>query len=141
MMRSVGTEPPAASEALRRATDALGRLVREHISLARAELKQDVRVAARDMALVLAGVPVLIVGWAILMLAIAAALSPTTGVAGALAAVGAANLLGGGGFSAWFAWKLSARDRPDLDRTTNELREDRRWLSMLVRSRGAAGRV
>ena len=38
---------PTAGDALRRAADALVRLVREHLALARVELRNDLRVAAQ----------------------------------------------------------------------------------------------
>lgn len=130
-------DPPTAGDALRRAADALVRLVREHLALARVELRNDLRVAARDAAFALAAVPVLVVGWALLMVSLALVSGTLFGTAGGFAVVGALHLAVGGVVMWVFAKKLAGGDRPDLDVTTSVLQEDRRWLQRLTRARNS----
>lgn len=122
---------PSVGDALRRIADGVQRLVREHLALARTELRQELRVAGRSAALLLAGLPLLLVGWALLMGSLALALSGLLGLAGSLALVGAVNLLVGGILALVSAKRLAGADRPDLEITTRELKEDRRWLQKL----------
>ena len=126
---------PTAGDALRRAADALVRLVKEHLALVRVELRKDLRRAGRDAVFAVAGVPLVIVGWALLMVALALAIAPWVGAAGGFAVVAVLNLAVGGGVMSIFARKLTGDDRPDLDETTRELQEDRRWLQRLTRAR------
>lgn len=126
---------PSAGESLRKAADALVRLVKEHLSLARVELRKDLRRAGKDVAFALAGLPLALVGWALLMVALAIAVAPVVGAAGAFAIVGALNLGTGAAVSLYFARRLAGNDRPDLDETTKVLEEDRQWLQTLKRSR------
>jgi uncharacterized membrane protein YqjE len=136
---------PTAGDALRRAADALVRLVKEHLELARVELRKDLRRAGRDAVFALAGVPLVLVGWALLMVALALAIAPWVGAAGGFAIVAVLNLAAGGGVMWIFAKKLTGDDRPDMDETTRELQEDRRWLQRLRHARSSqssmSGRV
>lgn len=138
-MRAERTGPaaavPPAGESLRKAADALVRLVKEHLTLARVELRKDLRRAGKDVAFALAGLPIALVGWALLMVGLALAVAPWVGAAGAFAIVGVMNLGAGGAASLFFARRLAGDDRPDLDETTKVLEEDRRWLQTLMRSR------
>ena len=63
-------EAPTIGDSIRRLTDGVGRLVREHLQLARAELKEDLRKVGRDVALILAGIPPLLLGYALLMVSL-----------------------------------------------------------------------
>ncbi len=120
-------------DAARRVTDGLGRLVGEHLDLARAELKHDLRAAARDAALVLLGFPSLVVGYALVMVAVALSLGEIFGRAESFLLVGLANVAAGLVVSIVFARRLARQDRPDLDRTARALKEDRRWLRRRMR--------
>ncbi len=128
------TEAPSLSEAFGRLTDGIQRLIRDHLALVRTELRQDLKAAGRDVALALLGVPSLLLGYALLMVAIAFVLVPFTGNAGAFAIVGAVNLLAGGVLAWVFGRRLATRDKPDLDRLTTQLKEDGRWLRDLRRN-------
>ncbi len=52
-----------AKDALQRLLDGLQTLMKEHLALARAELKDDVRTMGRDLLVAAAGVPALAVGY------------------------------------------------------------------------------
>jgi hypothetical protein len=128
------SDPPSLSEAFRRLTDGIQRLIRDHLALVRTELRQDLKAAGRDIAFALLGVPSLLLGYALLMVALSLALAPSLGAAVAFAIVGAVNLLAGGALAFFFGRRLATRDRPDLDRVTTQLKEDGRWLRDLRRN-------
>src|SRR2546430_14874513 len=74
----VGAMPPAtvpSRDVLHRLLDGLQTLIREHLALARVELKQDLRTMGRDLATGAAGLPPLAAGFLLLMVAIASLLS------------------------------------------------------------------
>ena len=128
------TERATIGESLKRVTEGFSRLVREHLALARTELKQDLRAATRDVALALVGVPLLFLGYSLMMVALALLLADEWGGVGAFAIVGGVNFLAGAVLAAIFGMRLLGRDKPDLEHTTRELKEDRRWLQELRRT-------
>ncbi len=78
-----------------RLTDGLSKLVTQHLTLARVELLEDARVMGSDVARIAAFVPFVLVGYAFLCAALAVFLARWIDWAGALALVGALNLVGG----------------------------------------------
>ena len=135
----IQSDAPGVGEALKRVADGVSSLVKEHLALARAELRQDLRAAGRDAALAAAGVPLALVGWALLMIALSVALAPVVGYAGGFALVGGLNLVAGALVSAIFLRRLATTSRPDLEHTTRQIQEDRRWLRNLRQSHSAPG--
>lgn len=131
---STQTEAPSLSEAFRRLTDGIQRLIRDHLALVRSEMKQDLKAAGRDVALALLGLPSLFLGYAFLMVAAAFLLARSLGEPAAFAIVGAVNLLAGGLLAFIFGRRLATKDKPDMDRVANQLKEDGRWLRDLRRS-------
>jgi hypothetical protein len=81
-------------DAFARLLDAVQVLVREHLALARVELKREVRGLMRNLSPAAIGVPLLLSGWILLMGAVALAL-PLPAWA-AFGIVAAANLAAGG---------------------------------------------
>src|SRR5437016_7125682 len=67
--------PPPVKDSLQRLLDGVQSLMREHLALARLEVRDDIKRIARDAALSAAGVPLLLVGYALLMVAAGLALS------------------------------------------------------------------
>ena len=67
--------PMPSKDALQRLIDGLQTLIREHLALARAELKEDVRSVGRDAVVGAAGVPALLAGYLLLMMALGFLLS------------------------------------------------------------------
>lgn len=102
-----------------RLTDGLGKLVTQHLTLARVELMEDARAMGQDVALIAAFVPFVLVGYAFLCGALAVALARWVGWAGALALVGALNLVGGGLGIARASARL--KSHRVMDETTEEL--------------------
>ena len=76
-------------------TDGFSKLVTQHITLAKMELAQDARVVGAELGRMAVFVPFLVVGYALLCGALAVVLGIWMGLAGGLAVVGAANVLGG----------------------------------------------
>jgi hypothetical protein len=123
--------PPVPSkDAFQRLIDGLQTLVREHMALARVELKEDLRGMGRDVLAGAAGVPALAAGYLLLMIALgyllAVWLPPWAGfgiVALANLGVGAVLTLGG-------VRKVRAR-HVGLERSAEEVRQDKRWIASL----------
>jgi uncharacterized membrane protein YqjE len=122
---------PTVAESLRRLTEGVSRLVRDHLELAREELRTDLRKAGRDAAIVAAAIPGLFVGYVMLMVALALWIGGATGNGWGFAIVGAANLAIGGAAAGIAASRLARKDRPDMDRTASEIKEDGAWLKDL----------
>src|SRR6266851_9721582 len=123
------SDPHAAvspRDALTRLLDGVQTLFREHLALARTELKDDLSRAGRDLLLSAAGLPLLMVAVALL---IAQALPGWL----AFALVGLVNLIAGGALTLAFMNKAK-QDKIALPRTGEELRRDREWLASLRES-------
>ena len=130
--------PPAtvpSRDALHRLLDALQTLIREHLALARVELKQDLRTMGRDLATGAAGVPLLAVGFLLLMFAIASLLSIWLPAWAAFGIVALVNLAAGGAIT-WSGSRRLAHSRIGLPCTAEEIRRDREWMAALKNPAG-----
>ncbi len=94
-MRVEDNERRGLTSALSRLTDSLARLLSEHVALARAEVREDLRALGRDVAVVATFMPLLVVGYALVCVALALGLSAWLGSAWSFALVGGINLLAG----------------------------------------------
>lgn len=106
--------------------DGFSRLVSQHLALARLELAEDARALGKSAGTVVAGVPFVLVGYTLLMVALAALLRRWVGWAGGFAIVGGANLILGGAAIALALSRLSGRrmmedTSKELQRTTTAL--------------------
>jgi hypothetical protein len=128
------TLPP--KDALQRLLDGLQMFIREHLALARAEMKADLRALGRDLAVGAAGVPVLAAGYLLFMFSIGFLLSLWLPQWAAFALVALANLVGGGVLTR-SGMRRMMRDRIELPRTAEELQRDRQWLAALKQNGGA----
>jgi len=117
-------------DALQRLLDGLQTFIREHLALARVEMKQDLRAMGRDLAVGAAGMPALGAGYLLLMVAMSFLLSSWLPYWAAFGIVALANLVTGGTLT-WSGARRVMRDRVDLPRTAEEIRRDRRWLSSM----------
>src|SRR5438105_6894219 len=88
-----------SKDAFQRLIDGLQTLIREHLALARAELKEDVRSVGRDAVVGAAGVPALLAGYLLLMIALAYLLAIWLPLWAAFGIVAAVNLGAGGALS------------------------------------------
>jgi hypothetical protein len=120
------TMPP--KDALQRLLDGLQLFMREHLALARSEIKSDLRAIGRDLAVGAAGVPGLAVGYLLLMLAISALLALFLPAWAAYGIVALLNL-GAGGALTLTGIRRIRRVRVELPRTAEEIEHDRKWLA------------
>lgn len=120
---------------LRETADGLGRLIAEHVSLAKLELLADVRRVGRRLRLILLAVPFLVLGYGMLWLAAAVALGRVIGLARALLVVGALHMVVG---VAALAVGLTKRRRrpPLMGETASEVS---RTLATIKAQAGASG--
>ncbi len=125
MRKQTQAEAPGVSDLVGRLVDGLGELLAQHVALARVEVGEEVQSVARVAGTVALVTPLLVVGYALLCLALAFALSSLVGLASALALVGAANLLAGG-IGLW-AVRTTLR-RPRLEETAQAVRESASML-------------
>lgn len=116
---------------LRRLADATGRLVREHVDLARAELEQDARRIAGDAAMGVVALPFLLTAQLLLSAALALWIAEALGGPWAFAIVGGANLAAGAGLALLAAHRLRKDGKVELPATTEELERDRKMLREL----------
>ena len=122
--------PIPSKDALQRLLDGLQMFIREHLALARAEIRADLREMGRDFAYGAAGVPALAAGYLLLMIAVGYLLSLWLPLWAAFGIVALLNLAGGGIVTRMGLQRIR-RDRIELPRTTEELRRDRAWLAAL----------
>jgi hypothetical protein len=128
------TMPP--KDALQRLLDALQLFVREHLALARAEIKSDLRSMGGDLAVGAAGLPALAAGYLLLMLAISALLGLVLPAWAAYGIVALVNLGAGGAVTAAGIRRIRS-ERVDLPRTPEEMEHDRPLLSTGVKLKAA----
>jgi uncharacterized membrane protein YqjE len=102
-----------------RMADGFSRLVSQHLTLARMELAEDAKAMGLDVARIAVFVPFVLVGYLFVCGALAAAIAPWLGYAGALAVVGALNLVGGTVGIVGAVSRLKARQV--MDHTSQEL--------------------
>jgi len=117
-------------DALARLLDGVQTLFREHLALAKVELKDDLRRAGRDVLLSAAGVPPLLVGYVLLMVALALLVAQALPAWIAFGLVALLNLVTGAALTKAHLKKVR-QEKIDLSRTEEELRRDREWLSSL----------
>lgn len=125
-----GTERQPIGREVKRLADALSRLVREHMDLAKAEIREDVRRIVRDAAVGMMAVPFLLAALLLFDVALAVGLSKWLGTGWAFAAVGALNLLLGGALGGWAASRLK-RDKVELEGTSSELALNRQMVQQV----------
>ena len=126
-----------------RLLDGVQTLFREHLALAKVELKDDLRRAGRDVLFGAAGVPPLLVGYVLLMVAFVyvwrrgalewTLVPPHRQALPAWIAFGlvaALNLSAGAALTRVYGKKVR-QEKIDFSRTEEELRRDREWLSSL----------
>jgi uncharacterized membrane protein YqjE len=122
---------PQARDALNRLIDGFQTLVREHLSLAKVELKEDLKRMGRSLILSSAGIPALVTGYLLLNVAIALLLATVIASWAAFGIVALVNLGAGAALTVHFIKK--ARETPiSLSSTGTELRRDREMLSSLT---------
>jgi uncharacterized membrane protein YqjE len=128
---AASSHPPPVRDSFHRLLDGLQSLFREHLALARLEFRNDVKRVTKDAALSAAGLPLLLVGYALLMVAAGLLLSQWLPGWAGFGIVAIANLTAGGALAAFFGRRIGKQDKLSLRRTTDELQRDREWMSSL----------
>ena len=113
-----------------RLQDGVQTLFREHLALAKVELKDDLRRAGRDVLCRAAGVPPHLLGYVLLMVAFALLVAQALPAWIAFGLVAALNLSAGAALTRVYGKKVR-QEKIDFSRTEEELRRDREWLSSL----------
>jgi hypothetical protein len=119
-----------SKDALQRLLDGLQTFIREHLALARMEMKQDLRAMGKDLAVGAAGMPAVGAGYLLLMVAIALVLARWLPSWAAFGIVALVNLAVGGAVT-WSGTRRVMRDRVEMPRTAAEIDRDGQWLSSL----------
>ncbi len=119
-----------AKDALHSLLEGLQTLTREHLALARAEIKDDLRVMGGDAAVGAAGVPALAAGYLLLMVAIAQLVALWLPLWAAFGIVALVNLGAGAAISGGRLRKMMDQ-RLALPGTGEELQRDKAWLASL----------
>jgi uncharacterized membrane protein YqjE len=118
-MAPAGQDPNGSiATVMSRMADSVGRLLSEHLALARIELAEDAQVIGRQIGKAVVFVPFVVVGYGFLCAGVVALLGPWMGFAAALGLVGGVNAIGGG----WGLWRAvqALRERRVMDDTLAE---------------------
>lgn len=117
--------------AFERLTDGLSTLVKQHLELARYELKQDMSTTGKRLGIIAACAVVALIGYLTLLgagILLAAWLGGALAAFITTAAIAVVHLALAGGLAAYFGKQLREEKPVDLAQTNDELKEDKRWL-------------
>jgi len=120
------------ADAFQRLIDGIQLLIREHLALARVELRDDLRALGRDLFLAALGVPLLVTGYLIAMISLALGLTAVLLPWAAFGAVALANLAGGAILTLVSVRRASSRKALPMSATTSELAQNRARVSSLA---------
>ncbi len=126
-------QPATLAEAINELSDGFSTLLRGHLQLARVEMKQEMRLVAKDMAMELAGAPAALFGFLLLTVAAALALALVVPYWAAFLIVGGLVFFVGLGVMAWGAMRLR-KQKIDLPASSSELKRGRDWAPTLRES-------
>ena len=118
-------------DSFQRLVDGLQQLFREHLALARLELRDDIKRIVKDVALSAAGLPLLLVGYALLMVSLGLLLALVMPAWAGFGIVALVNLGAGAALAVTFASRLGKQDKIELPRTADELARDKQWVASL----------
>lgn len=109
-----------------RMADGMGKLVSQHLALAKLELTEDAKAVGGEVAKVAVFLPFVLVGYALLMVALSVVLARWLGLAGGFAVVGGLNLAGGAAAAGLAVARLRSRKLltgtvTELERTSERL--------------------
>jgi hypothetical protein len=128
---SSNLQPPMPSkDAFQRLVEGVQTLIREHLALARSELEDDVQAMGKDLLAGAAGLPSLLAGYLLLMIAGGFLLSLRLPQWAAFGIVALVNL-GAGGAVTWFGLRKMRAKRVWLKGTGEELRRGKVWPTQL----------
>ncbi len=117
-------------DAFQRLIEGLQTFIREHLALAKSEARDELSALARDLAVVAVGVPFLLTGYLLLMVAAGCALSLLLPAWAAFGVVAVANL-GAGSVLMFVLGRRILRRRVALPRNGEELERSKQWVAQL----------
>jgi uncharacterized membrane protein YqjE len=115
------------ADALQGLSQGLSSLVKGHLALARVELTEDLKKTAKETSTQLAGIPLLLVGYLLLFIALGALLALAMPVWVAFLICSLVNIGVGAALVAW-GMRQVKKSRIQLTATKTELRRDREWF-------------
>lgn len=122
------TLPP--KEAFQRLIEGLQAFIRENLALFKAEASDELRALSRDLLVAAIGLPFLLVGYLLLMVAAAFALALVLPVWAAFGIVAVINLAAGAALTFVLAGRIARQRRP-LPETGAELARNKQWVAQL----------
>lgn len=128
-----GLSEPALGELFRQLAQDSATLVRQEMTLAKAELRQNVRAAVRDATMVAVGGGLALVGGLVLVLFLVLALGDALNEYWLGALIVGAVLLLAGGILAMGSLKKLRGDGLAPERTIQTLKEDKQWAQTEIR--------
>ena len=123
--------PPPVKDSFQRLVDGLQHFFREHLALARLELRDDLKRIIKDVAFSAAGLPLLFVGYVMLMVALGFLLGLWLQNWAAFGIVALVNLAGGAALTVIFGKRIGQQDKLELNRTTEEMHRTKEWVATL----------
>ncbi len=120
------------TDAFQRLIDGIQLLIREHLALARVELRDDLRALGRDLFIGALGVPLLFAGYLLAMVALSLGLSAVLVPWAAFGAVALLNLIIGGALTAVGLRRASSRKALPMTATSSELSRNRAMVTNLA---------
>src|SRR6266850_3056068 len=106
---AASANPPPVKDSFQRLVDGLQQLFREHLALARFEFREDIKKIVKDIALSAAGVPLLLVGYILLMVAVGFLLARVMPDWAAFGIVALVNLGAGAALAVVFGKRIGKR--------------------------------
>ena len=128
---AASAHPPPVKDSFQRLVDGMQSLFREHLALARLELREDVKAIVKDAALSAAGVPLLFVGYVLLMAAFGFLLARVVPDWAAFGIVALVNIGAGAALAVIFGKRIGKQDKLEMTGTADELQRDKAWVASL----------
>jgi uncharacterized membrane protein YqjE len=118
-------------DSFQRLVDGLQQLFREHLALARLELREDMKRIVKDVALSAAGLPLLLIGYALAMVSLGLLLALVIPAWAGMGIVALVNLGAGAALALVFGKRIGKQDKLELTGTADELSRDKQWMATL----------
>lgn len=125
------TPAEAVSTRLKQLGEDLGRLVSDHIELAKAEAREAIRTTAKNSVFIVFGALVIAFGYVLLAVACAIALGEAIGSARGFLVVSGIHVFVGLALVLVFSRKLRTKERPSLAETADVIAEDKRFVKSI----------
>jgi Flp pilus assembly protein TadB len=122
--------PLPPKDAFQRLIEGLQTFIRENLALAKSEAKDELSSVGRELAIAASGLPFLLTGYLLLMVAAGCALALVLPSWAAFGIVALVNLIGGGALT-FVLGKRLVHKRIALPETGQELQRNKQWVAQL----------